>query len=220
MYLHLIYSFCVLFLLQSSIDTTYLLEVVSFSAFVLRRLFDNIHLVCYSDDEGWTLFHYAVHQEVVLLFDFFIAAEKYAGNQFSYGDGVSTPLHVAAENGKTSALIRLMQLCRSSACTKIFTAVNKDGQNILHLAAAQNEKEMVQGILENCPEQYRDVIMKQQDNNSNTPVHLLFSIGCFVPDLIKHKGLDTVLRNKENMTSRDMLYVQDEIIADQVRILI
>lgn len=45
---------------------------------------------------------------------------------------------VAAENGYTSTLIRLMQLWPASSSA--FIAVNKTGRNMLHLAAAENKK--------------------------------------------------------------------------------
>ncbi|XP_074357806.1 uncharacterized protein LOC141697374 [Apium graveolens] len=79
---------------------------------------------------------------------------------------------------------------------------------------------MVQGILKYCPEKYKSKILKHHDINGDTPLHLLISHGCFIPELIKHKGLDTMAKNKKDFTPRDMLYVKDEIVADQVHIKI
>ncbi|WOH14015.1 hypothetical protein DCAR_0933530 [Daucus carota subsp. sativus] len=135
------------------------------------------------------------------------------GYQFEYKDKVLTPLLVAAERGLTSTVIRLMQLWPTSS--PAYTAINKIGRNILHIAAAGNKLEMIQGILKYCPEIFKDEILKQQDDNGDTLLHLLISHGCFVPELIKHTGLDTMAKNKRNWTPLDMLYLRDDIIADQ-----
>ncbi|KAL1826898.1 hypothetical protein ACET3Z_005310 [Daucus carota] len=83
-------------------------------------------------------------------------------------------------------------------------------------AAADNRKEMVQSVLKYCPNKYKDKILQQKDKNGDTPLHLLISHGCFIPALIKHKGLDTMARNKRDFTPRDMLYVEDATVVDQV----
>uniref|UniRef100_A0A166CS11 PGG domain-containing protein n=1 Tax=Daucus carota subsp. sativus TaxID=79200 RepID=A0A166CS11_DAUCS len=101
-----------------------------------------------------------------------------------------------------------------------YIVVDEKGQNILNLAAAaKNRKEMVEGILEYCPDKYKETILEQQDIMGDTPLHLLFSNGCFTPELIKRKGLDTMATNKD-FTPRDMLYVEDAIVEDQVHIKI
>ena len=118
-----------------------------------------------------------------------------------------------------------------------YTIVTQDGQNILHLAAAadatenrkvvadsadkrkaaaDNRKEMVQGILKYCPKKYKDNMLKQPDINGDTPLHLIISHGCFIPELVKHKGLHTMTKNKKDFTPMDMLYVEDAIVEDQV----
>ncbi|KAL1826609.1 hypothetical protein ACET3Z_005021 [Daucus carota] len=185
---------------------------------VIRILGEAKHLVTFADDEGWTPLHYAAYQEFVSILDVIIKALKDVKYQFVYGDMVSTPFHLAAECKYTSTVIRLMQSWPASSSA--YTAVNKNGQNILHLAATNNKKEMIQGILKYCPEKYKDEILEQQDANGDTPLHLLISNGCFIPELIKHKGLDTMAKNKKKWTPRDMLYFQEEIIADQVQIKI
>ncbi|KAL8090682.1 hypothetical protein AgCh_039933 [Apium graveolens] len=134
-------------------------------------------------------------------------------------DMVATPFHVAAEYGHTATMIRLLQLWPSSS-SATYTALDKKGRNILHIAAAKNKKETIQGILKYCPEPYKNTILKQQDPNNNTLLHLLIRHGCFIPELLKHKELDTMAENKDKWTPRDMLYFEADVIADQVQIKI
>ncbi|KAL1826605.1 hypothetical protein ACET3Z_005017 [Daucus carota] len=192
---------------------------------VLRHLKDAKHLVNYTEDNGWTPLHYAVYHEFDAILDAIIKAQKEVGHQFAYGNS-TTPFHVAVKYGYTSTLIRLMELWPASSSASVdanspYIVVDEKDRNILHLAAAaKNRKEMVKGILEYCPDKYKDTILEQQDIMGDTPLHLLFSNGCFTPELIKRKGLNTMARNKKDLTPRDMLYVEDAIVEDQVHIKI
>lgn len=97
-------------------------------------------------------------------------------------------------------------------------AVDKNGQNILHLAALQSNKKMIQGILKYCPKEHKNKFVNKQDNNGNTPLHLLIRRGCLVPELLKFEGLDISVENNNRWTSPDMLYCENQIIDDQVYI--
>uniref|UniRef100_A0A175YGI2 PGG domain-containing protein n=1 Tax=Daucus carota subsp. sativus TaxID=79200 RepID=A0A175YGI2_DAUCS len=121
-----------------------------------------------------------------------------------------------------------MKLWPASSSTEgsLYTIRTQEDQNILHLAAAadsadkrkaaaDNRKEMVQGILKYCPKMYKDDMLKQPDSNGDTPLHLIISQGCFIPELVKYEGLDTKTRNKQGFTPMDMLYVKDAIVEDQ-----
>ncbi|KAL8118192.1 uncharacterized protein LOC141723618 [Apium graveolens] len=205
---------------------------------VLRLLEGTKNLVTFTEDNGWTPLHYAVYHEFDSVLGAIIGAQEDVKHQFVYE--IPTPFHVAVERGYTSTLVRLMQLwpAPSSSASRVdnpasgvdnspYTVVNKDGQNILHLVAADNgnikadnRKEMVEGILKYCPKSCKDKILKQQDSNGDTPLHVLISSGCFIPELIKDEELDTVARNKNNFTAWEMLYVKNDVVADQVLIKI
>ena len=129
-----------------------------------------------------------------------------------YGASVETPLMLAAKQGYTSTLILLMNLLPDLSCV----AVNDKGQNILHIAVVQSNKDMIQSILAYCPESCTDKILNAKDVNGDTPLHLLIYHGCFVPDLIKHKRVNTMVENNQDWTPFDMLYFQDKVTADQV----
>ncbi|XP_074359254.1 uncharacterized protein LOC141698457 [Apium graveolens] len=173
----------------------------------------------YIEDEGWTPLHYVAYNGLVSIVNAFVEVQRDVKHEFVYPDMVATPFHVAAEYGHTATMIRLLQLWPSSS-SAAYTALDKKGRNILHIAAAKNKKETIQGILKYCPEPYKNTILKQQDPNNNTILHLLIRHGCFIPELLKHKELDTMAENKDKWTPRDMLYFEANVIADQVQIKI
>lgn len=175
----------------------------------------NKKLVTFADEDGWTALHHAAYHQFDSILDAIIEAQIEVGHEFVYKHrDLSTPFHVAAEKGYTFTVIRLMELWPT--WSSAYTDVNNDGRNILHLAATQSEKEMIQGILKYCPEKYKNQIVNAQDNNGDTPLHLLIMLGCFVPELIKCKGLHTMTKNKSDHTPLDYFYLEDGIIADQV----
>ncbi|XP_074357005.1 uncharacterized protein LOC141696779 isoform X1 [Apium graveolens] len=175
-------------------------------------------LVKFADKLGWTLLHHAAYNESNSIITTIIEDQKRVGHLFEYQDMISTPFHVAAEKGYTYTVILLMQLWPS--WSSAYTAVDKKGQNILHLAALQYKKEMIQGILKYCPEEHKKKFVNQQDENGFTPLHLLIKGGCFVAELMRYEGLDIKVQNKEKWTPPELLYIDQEIIDDQVKIKI
>lgn len=141
-----------------------------------------------------------------------VRAQQFVKYQSVSGEVVPVPLCVAAKEGHTSTVIQLMKLLPHSCAV-----VNYQGQNILHLAAMKSNKVMIHGILKLCPPVYLDEILNQKDVNGNTPLHVVMANGCFAPELIKHPRVGYIERNNQNWTTLDMLYYQDEIVADQVR---
>ncbi|XP_074342496.1 uncharacterized protein LOC141680069 [Apium graveolens] len=186
---------------------------------VKRLLEGNKKLVTFADDDGWTALHHAAYYQFDSILDAIIEAQIQVGHQFVYKNkDVSTPFHVAAKKQYTLTVIRLMELWPT--LSSAYIDVNNDGQNILHLAASQSKKKMIEGILKQCPKKYKKQIVNEKDNDGNTPLHLLIKAGCFVPEFVKYKGLDTMIRNNKDETPFDYFYLEDEIIEDQVQIKI
>nr|XP_017224209.1 PREDICTED: serine/threonine-protein phosphatase 6 regulatory ankyrin repeat subunit B-like [Daucus carota subsp. sativus] len=173
-------------------------------------------LVTFVDKLGWTALHHAVYHESIPIIKHIAEAQKGIKPKSGYKDKVPTPFHVAVQKERTSIVILLMQLWPSTSST--YTAVDKKGQNILHLAALQSKKDMIEGILKNCPAEHKKEFVNKQNNNGYTTLHLLIQRGCFVPELLKYEGLDTSVKNNEDWTPWDMLYVQEQIVVDQVKI--
>ncbi|WOH14435.1 hypothetical protein DCAR_0933954 [Daucus carota subsp. sativus] len=171
-------------------------------------------LATFVDKLGWTALHHAVYHESIPIIKHIAGAQKGIKPKSEYKDKVPTPFHVAVQKGLTSIVILLMQLWPSSSST--YTAVDKKGQNILHLAALQSKKDMIEGILKNCPGEHKKEFVNKQNNNGYTALHLLIQRGCLVPELLKYQGLDTSVKNNDNWTPWDMLYVREEIFGDQV----
>ena len=173
-----------------------------------------LRLVTFVDKLGWTALHHAVYHESIPIIKHIAEAQKGIKPKSGYKDKVPTPFHVAVQKERTSIVILLMQLWPSSSST--YTAVDKKGQNILHLAALQSKKDMIEGILKNCPAEHKKEFVNKQNNNGYTTLHLLIQRGCLVPELLKYEELDTSVKNNEDWTPWDMLYVQEQIVVDQV----
>lgn len=174
-------------------------------------------LVTYRDNKGWTPLDYAAYYRYDSILDEILKLQK-SDDSREEGEARSrrsqpgsTSHCIAAEEGHISTLIQLM-LSMPDLCAN----VNDEGQNVLHIAAAKNNKDMVKCILTYCPSDYTSTILNEKDVNGDTPLHLLIKSGCFVRELIKHKDLDTRARNNQNWTPLDMLYFDEDIIADQV----
>lgn len=173
------------------------------------------HLVNFADKLGWTSLHHAAYNESnKIVIRRIVQEQERFGHQFVYPDKVSTPFQIAAEKGFTSTVNFLMQSWPSSSSA--YTTSDKNGKNILHLAALQSKNKMIQGILEHCPEEHKKEFVNKQDNKDNTPLHELMRLGCFVLEFLRYQGLDTKVKNNDDWTPLDMLYVKEEIIGDQV----
>ncbi|XP_074352048.1 uncharacterized protein LOC141691209 [Apium graveolens] len=183
---------------------------------VFRLLRQDDEIVSKADSEYWTPLHYAAYYDFYSILEAthigYKPQEYLSANQIWW---VPTPLHVAAKEGYTCTLIKLMELLPAD----LYVAADSiTHQNILHLAVLSSKKEMIVHVIKKCPEEHIDKMLNQQDVNGDTPLHLLIRDGCFVPELIKHKEIDRMVKNGQYWTSFDMLYFKDQIIADQVKI--
>ncbi|XP_063943556.1 protein ACCELERATED CELL DEATH 6-like isoform X2 [Daucus carota subsp. sativus] len=172
------------------------------------------------DEDGWTPLHHAAHSRFDSMID--IIGQRFQGSgpyisdlsSLLYREGVPSPLWMAIDQGHTSTTVLIIKLL-PSLCEEVEP---ESRQNILHLAAEKNDKETVQDIIETCPPEYLRKILNGKDINKNTALHLLIAKGCFVKQLIEHEHINKTARNYQNWTPYDMLYFQDDIVADQLAI--
>ncbi|XP_074374830.1 uncharacterized protein LOC141715252 [Apium graveolens] len=195
------------------------LENVSFiftlSELVYSLLEYDKHLAAYNKTgtSGWTALHYAAFYKFDQIIEDIISAQKDVGYSLSNKE---PPLILAVQKGFISTAVLLMNLLPDTS--NVYTN-RQSRRNILHIAVLENNKEMIHTILEHCPRSRIDKILNgQDDEDGNTPLHLLIEQGCFVPELIKHSSVDMMARNKNNQTPSDMLHSHEEVKADQAKI--
>lgn len=108
-----------------------------------------------------------IHWATYLKFDSILddLIEKQISFVGHFGIGVTTPLCIAAEEGHISTVVKLMLSLPAPFCAQL----NYENQNVLHVAAAKTDKEMVKGILTYCPTELTFMIISQKDVNGDTP---------------------------------------------------
>ncbi|XP_063941192.1 protein ACCELERATED CELL DEATH 6-like [Daucus carota subsp. sativus] len=137
----------------------------------VQRLLDwNIGLLKEVDDYGWTVFHYAAHNDlhtiVELIIGLLVADEdKYVAyhKDKMYG---RTPLHIAAYTGNVDVMKTFVK--HFPDCWEI---TDGSGRNILHIAVEEDRKGVIDYILSRGFQASNNLLTKR-DNSGNTPLHL------------------------------------------------
>uniref|UniRef100_A0A2N9GI56 PGG domain-containing protein n=1 Tax=Fagus sylvatica TaxID=28930 RepID=A0A2N9GI56_FAGSY len=117
-----------------------------------------------------------------------------------------TPLHIAAQMGNEKCVKLLLEYDNSSAYVK-----NKEGvRTALHAAVESGEHEAIRFFMEG-PE--FEVLINEQDEEGNTPIHLAAIKGHdrIVSILKKGRGLDLNAKNKDSFTIMDIFWFQKEL---------
>ncbi|KAH7843185.1 hypothetical protein Vadar_013648 [Vaccinium darrowii] len=118
------------------------------------------------DAQGWTALHYLtlrgdVQGVELLLGKDYLLAHTATGVE----DGGKKALHIAAAIGNVSVMTMIL-----SKCPECWEVVDGIGQNVLHVAVDMGRAEVIKFILE-MP--WSRQLIDQQDNDGNTPLHLL-----------------------------------------------
>ncbi|KAK6929854.1 Ankyrin repeat [Dillenia turbinata] len=152
-------------------------------------------LIREGDQRGWTPLHWAAHFNFMwrvrqlLNFDRSVAYIK-------DNEGMAA-IHVAACNGAIFAIKEIISHCPD--CDEL---VDNKNRNALHMAVNCKQKEAAECILKHCP--YSNLI-NEEDEDGNTPLHMLASSCQHIPALIKHPKLDMKALNKQNLTALDII---------------
>ncbi|XP_052206907.1 uncharacterized protein LOC127811239 [Diospyros lotus] len=163
-----------------------------------------------ADRYGWTPLHYAARfnrkQTVKLLLEY----NSSIAYLTSHEDDRKTALHVAASHGNISVIKELIL-----KCPDCWEMVNGKGQNILHLAVQNDQEEATEFILKHPR---ISGLIKQQDDDGNTPFHLLAVTGSKIKELMFHRSVDEMTFNNENETPFDLMTMHlDPHIVDSAR---
>ncbi|KAL8158092.1 hypothetical protein AgCh_002701 [Apium graveolens] len=176
-----------------------------------------------SDTLLLTALHYAVNHRFDQIIEDIISAQIDVGYSFKNKEPVhfyrrpnhDPPLILAVKKGYISTTVLLMYLLPDKSI--VYTTM-WSRRNILHIAVLRKNKEMIHTILEHSPRSLLHKIINGQDEDGNTPLHLLIEYGFFVPELIKHNLVDMMVRNEKDQTPLDMLYSEEEVISHQAKI--
>ncbi|KAJ9159270.1 hypothetical protein P3X46_024786 [Hevea brasiliensis] len=149
------------------------------------------------DNEGWTPLHYASYANHLSIVDMLLEHDKsaaYIGDK----DG-KTPLRVALLNEANNLEVvkKIM-----SDCPDCCDLVDNRGRNVLHFTVESGSFEGVKTIIE---KPFLANLINQEDEDGNTPVHLLATHGLDASSLIRHRVIDKMTVNKANLTALDMV---------------
>ncbi|KAG5554539.1 hypothetical protein RHGRI_012180 [Rhododendron griersonianum] len=120
------------------------------------------------DAYGWTPLHLAARCENLKAVKKLLEKNKSVAYVATNNDK-ETALHIAAAVGDVSIMEELL-----STCPDCWEMVNNKGQNILHIAADMESDEAAACILE---KPWVSRLINRKDNEGNTPLHVLASIG-------------------------------------------
>ena len=113
----------------------YLADILRKSECVKLLMDKDKYFIYGQDDNGWTVFHYVACNNLYTIVENLVGGDTSAGylrdNKYK-----RTALHVAAYKGNVRVMEKLLQYYPSC-----WDMVDKNGQNIMHIAVEQNRKE-------------------------------------------------------------------------------
>ncbi|KAM7466008.1 hypothetical protein LguiB_013570 [Lonicera macranthoides] len=124
-------------------------------------------------------------------------------------DYSETALHIAAIRGHISVMKEILLACPDSC-----SMVDIYGRNMLHLAIENNQKKVVEHIIEECP--VISSLINQKDVEGNSPSHLMALSNCNVTKLIQHDMVDKGALNNHKLTDLGSLYKNIRNIKTEV----
>ncbi|KAL1804307.1 hypothetical protein ACET3Z_032954 [Daucus carota] len=157
------------------------------------------YLIEEQDDNGWTVFHYVACNDLYTIVENLVSEDCKSAAYVRDKKYKRTALHVAAYKGNVRVMEKLVQYFPDC-----WDMVDKNCQNIMHIAVEQDRKEVIRYILSQGCKAYGNLLM-QRDKDGNTPLHLITKLGCYVQELMDERTIDWEVLNGENGTPLDHL---------------
>ncbi|KAF8391358.1 hypothetical protein HHK36_023662 [Tetracentron sinense] len=127
-------------------------------------------------------------------------------------DGLS-PIHMAAIKGHSDIVEWMLK-----RCPDFREFLNREDQNILHVAAMSGKQKVVKSILK-MPNFW--MLINQKDNKGNTPLHLatIYWHPKIVGTLVRDKRVDMSVMNREGLTPVDIVEKYIDTLASFRKLL-
>ncbi|KAM7466006.1 hypothetical protein LguiB_013568 [Lonicera macranthoides] len=151
-----------------------------------------------TDSNGQTPLHYAAYFGFSSIASQLLCLEPSTAYIVAK-DYSETALHIAAIRGHISVMKQILLACPDSC-----SMVDIYGRNMLHLAIENNQKKVVEHIIEECP--VISSLINRKDVEGNTPSHLMALSNCNVPKLVQHDMVDKGALNNQKLTDLGSLY--------------
>ena len=189
----------------------YLTEFLYISECIKLILDKNKDLIKVQDNYGWTVFHYVTYNDLYTTIEVLAGAGKSVAYLSDYCNN-RTALHVAAYKGNIRVIEKLVEYFPD--CWEM---VDKNHQNILHIAVEKDRKEVIRYFLAQGREAYGNLLI-QGDMEGNTPLHLIAKLGCYVQELMEERSLDWEVLNNENLTPLDLMHFGEKLntLTDEI----
>lgn len=179
------------------------------SACVRPLLEKNRDLIKIADNNGWSAFHFAAHNDLDQWIQYLLNIDKSVA-YLTDKTYKRTPLHIAAYKGRITVLREFLK-CLPDA----WESVDANGQNIMHIAVSQDQKSVISLIFSelasfnvNNSTAIMNTLLNQRDKEGNTPLHLIAKSKCYIPELLdRHqwiKNWDANAVNNRYLTPRDV----------------